>query len=244
MQDFFRRRRVGCETGRTMPVGSTAAHVHQRAPPLRCGPRPRMDRRQTRRRGQRFRLGPSISGVSTGRSSPTKFAHATWVADPLRVVNVANMKLDECHRRDQNEMRGHRSRNDDPVTALRRQARPATDNDGGSPLRSEVSVARPRGGDHDHCEQEPERPTTPKAFLPESPSRAWHPPWNRECSAFPPTLHASRHPAVGFPSLRSCSPTSSARLFGDSPQVHRSTTRGSCGFLSPGDANTGDDSDE
>jgi transposase len=45
---------------------------------------------------------------------------ATLVADPFRVVKLANSKLDECRRRVQNETRGHRGRKSDPRYRCRR----------------------------------------------------------------------------------------------------------------------------
>jgi transposase len=45
---------------------------------------------------------------------------ATQVADPFHVVKLANQKLDECRRRVQNEVFGHRGRKDDPLYRARR----------------------------------------------------------------------------------------------------------------------------
>ncbi len=45
---------------------------------------------------------------------------ATLVADPFHVVKLANSKLDECRRRVQNELFGHRGRKDDPLYRVRR----------------------------------------------------------------------------------------------------------------------------
>lgn len=42
------------------------------------------------------------------------------VADPFRVCKLANTKPDECRRRVQNEMMGHRGRKDDPLYRSRR----------------------------------------------------------------------------------------------------------------------------
>jgi len=44
---------------------------------------------------------------------------ATQVADPFHVVKLANLKLDECRRRVQNELVGHRGRKDDPLYRAR-----------------------------------------------------------------------------------------------------------------------------
>ena len=44
-----------------------------------------------------------------------KLPDAVQVADPFRVVKLANTKLDECRRRVQNETLGHRGRKDDPL---------------------------------------------------------------------------------------------------------------------------------
>ena len=45
---------------------------------------------------------------------------ATQVADPFHVVKHANTKLDECRRRVQNEILGHRGRKADPLYRIRR----------------------------------------------------------------------------------------------------------------------------
>jgi transposase len=45
---------------------------------------------------------------------------ATQVADPFHVVKFANEKLDECRRRVQDELLGHRGRKDDPLYKIRR----------------------------------------------------------------------------------------------------------------------------
>ncbi len=44
----------------------------------------------------------------------------TQVADPVYVVKLANSTLDECRRRVQNELFGHRGRKDDPLYRARR----------------------------------------------------------------------------------------------------------------------------
>lgn len=44
---------------------------------------------------------------------------ATQVADPFHVVKLANLKLDECRRRVQNELEGHRGRKHDPLYRAR-----------------------------------------------------------------------------------------------------------------------------
>jgi transposase len=45
---------------------------------------------------------------------------ATQVADPFHVIKLANLKLDECRRRVQNEREGHRGRKLDPLYRARR----------------------------------------------------------------------------------------------------------------------------
>jgi transposase len=45
---------------------------------------------------------------------------ATQVADPFHLIKLANLKLDECRRRVQNELAGHRGRKDDPLYRARR----------------------------------------------------------------------------------------------------------------------------
>jgi transposase len=62
-----------------------------------------------------------IKFVTMDLSSPYRavanelLPRATQVADPFHVVKVANQKLDECRRRVQNEVFGHRGRTDDPL---------------------------------------------------------------------------------------------------------------------------------
>lgn len=46
--------------------------------------------------------------------------HATQNADPFHLVRLANAKVDECRRRVQNELFGHRGRKDDPLYRTRR----------------------------------------------------------------------------------------------------------------------------
>jgi transposase len=50
----------------------------------------------------------------------TMLPHATQVADPFHVTQLANRALDECRRRVQNETCGHRGRRDDPLYRARR----------------------------------------------------------------------------------------------------------------------------
>jgi transposase len=45
---------------------------------------------------------------------------ATQVADPFHLIKLANLKLDECRRRVQNEREGHRGRKHDPLYRARR----------------------------------------------------------------------------------------------------------------------------
>jgi transposase len=46
--------------------------------------------------------------------------NAVQVADPFHVVKLANAKIDECRRRIQNELFGHRGRKEDPLYRVRR----------------------------------------------------------------------------------------------------------------------------
>ncbi|HEY5121760.1 MAG TPA: ISL3 family transposase [Acidimicrobiales bacterium] len=46
--------------------------------------------------------------------------NATQVADPFHLIKLANLKLDECRRRVQNEREGHRGRKHDPLYRARR----------------------------------------------------------------------------------------------------------------------------
>lgn len=50
----------------------------------------------------------------------TMLPDAVQVADPYHVVHLANVALDECRRRVQNETVGHRGRRDDPLYRARR----------------------------------------------------------------------------------------------------------------------------
>ncbi len=50
----------------------------------------------------------------------TMLPDAEQVADPFHVVQVANRRLDECRRRVQNEILGHRGRKADPLYRCRR----------------------------------------------------------------------------------------------------------------------------
>src|SRR5487761_445238 len=50
----------------------------------------------------------------------TTLPGATQVADPFHVIKLANLKLDECRRRVQNEREGHRGRKHDPLYRARR----------------------------------------------------------------------------------------------------------------------------
>ena len=45
---------------------------------------------------------------------------ATQIADPFHMVKLANAKFDECRRRVQNELLGHRGRKHDPLYRARR----------------------------------------------------------------------------------------------------------------------------
>lgn len=58
---------------------------------------------------------------STYRSVFTSvLSHATLIADPFHLVRLANSKVDECRRRIQNEVFGHRGRKSDPLYRCRR----------------------------------------------------------------------------------------------------------------------------
>lgn len=50
----------------------------------------------------------------------TMLPDAVQVADPFHVVKLANTKLDDCHRRVQNETPGHRGHKHDPLYRCRR----------------------------------------------------------------------------------------------------------------------------
>jgi transposase len=68
----------------------------------------------------------SVSYATLDLSGPyrkvfdTALPWATQIADPFHVVKHANLKLDECRRRVQNEIFGHRGHKDDPLYRARR----------------------------------------------------------------------------------------------------------------------------
>jgi transposase len=93
---------------------------------------------------------------------------ATQVADPFHVIKLANLKLDECRRRVQNEREGHRGRKLDPLYRARRLLTMADErlNDHGrEKLMGLLNAGDPRGqifatwrakelvrGLYDHCD--------------------------------------------------------------------------------------------
>lgn len=73
---------------------------------------------------------------------------ATQVADPFHVVKLANQKLDECRRRVQNEVFGHRGRKDDPLYRARRlltKANERLDEKGQEKLKGLLAAGDPKG---------------------------------------------------------------------------------------------------
>jgi transposase len=74
--------------------------------------------------------------------------HATLVADPFHLVKLANTKLDECRRRVQNEVMGHRGRKDDPLYRARRlltKAHERLDKQGETKLLGLLAAGDPQG---------------------------------------------------------------------------------------------------
>jgi len=126
----FRKAPSGsARSGRTMPPGSTQ-FCRPPCPPLRCG---REDDRCQARRGVASRdrvwtLDLGVPGVAG--SSPTNVTQRTLVVSTRfmwssSVATSTDMQFDECHRRDQNEMLGHRSRMTTRSLVCCQQARPA-----------------------------------------------------------------------------------------------------------------------
>lgn len=77
-----------------------------------------------------------------------KLPDAVQVADPFRVVKLANTKLDECRRRVQNETLGHRGRKDDPLYRCRRlltKAHERLDDNGNAKLVGLLRAGDPKG---------------------------------------------------------------------------------------------------
>ncbi len=74
--------------------------------------------------------------------------HATKVADPFHLVKLANTKLDECRRRTQQDVLGHRGRKDDPLYRCRRlltKAKERLDEKGSKKLAGLLRAGDPRG---------------------------------------------------------------------------------------------------
>ena len=74
--------------------------------------------------------------------------HAIKVADPFHVIKLSNMKMDECRRRVQNEIVGHRGRKDDPLYRCRKllqMANERVNKDGKVKLRGLLEAGDPNG---------------------------------------------------------------------------------------------------
>jgi transposase len=86
---------------------------------------------------------------STYRSAfASVLAHATLIADPFHLVRLANAKVDECRRRVQNEVLGHRGRKSDPLYRCRRlliKAAERLDERGQEKMLGLLRVGDPRG---------------------------------------------------------------------------------------------------
>jgi transposase len=73
---------------------------------------------------------------------------AIQVADPFHLIKLANQKLDECRRRVQNEVYGHRGRKDDPLYRARRlltKANERLDEKGQEKLKGLLEAGDPKG---------------------------------------------------------------------------------------------------
>lgn len=73
---------------------------------------------------------------------------AVQVADPFHLIKLANQKLDECRRRVQNEVYGHRGRKDDPLYRARRlltKANERLDEKGQEKLKGLLEAGDPKG---------------------------------------------------------------------------------------------------
>lgn len=78
----------------------------------------------------------------------TMLPHATQIADPFRVVKLANFVLDETRRRVQNDTLGHRGRKTDPLFRIRKLmtiAHERLDDDADAKLRGLLEAGDPRG---------------------------------------------------------------------------------------------------
>jgi transposase len=74
--------------------------------------------------------------------------HVTQVADPFRLLKLANSMLDECRRRVQNETLGHRGHKGDPLHRARRlltKAHERLDERGDAKLRGPLDAGDPPG---------------------------------------------------------------------------------------------------
>lgn len=76
------------------------------------------------RRGDEWRANVKFATLDLSSSYRSVFnavlPDATQIADPFHLVRLANAKLDECRRRVQNELFGHRGRKHDPLYRCRR----------------------------------------------------------------------------------------------------------------------------
>jgi transposase len=73
---------------------------------------------------------------------------AVIVADPFHVIRTANSKVDDCRRRVQNEILGHRGRKDDPLYRCRRlllKAQERLDHNGDTKLHGLLRAGDPHG---------------------------------------------------------------------------------------------------
>jgi len=89
--------------------------------PGRGGPAPRqwlMDQSASWREGVSFAT-LDLSGAYKAVLDAC-LPHVTQVADPFHVIKLANERIDECRRRIQNEVLGHRGRKNDPLYRARR----------------------------------------------------------------------------------------------------------------------------
>jgi len=109
-------------------------------------------RRWIEARGERWCSGVRWATLDLSASFRSVFEatlqDATLVADPFHVVRHANLKLDECRRRVQNETLGHRGRKHDPLFRSRRLltlAEERLNEDGKEKLLGLLRAGDPRG---------------------------------------------------------------------------------------------------
>jgi len=104
------------------------------------------------RQGPQWRANVHFATLDLSSSYRSVFSsmlpHATQIADPFHLVRLANAKLDECRRRVQNELLGHRGRKGDPLYRCRRlltKAEERLSDDGRDKLLGLLRAGDPKG---------------------------------------------------------------------------------------------------